>query len=83
MLMYFLLKPGSPTIIFLVLGLLLQITLSSTPLTVDSIEGRTFLHDQSKLLHEKYIQYASRVCLNDKFYSFQQFILLQSTVQEP
>lgn len=56
--------------LFFILRMSLQITSSSTPLTVDSIEGRTFLHDQSKLLHEKYIQYASRVCLNDLFYSF-------------
>uniref|UniRef100_A0A7I4E0B5 Nucleoporin Nup88 n=1 Tax=Physcomitrium patens TaxID=3218 RepID=A0A7I4E0B5_PHYPA len=38
-----------------------QIASSGTPLTVDSIEGRAFLHDQCKLLHEKYIQYAHRV----------------------
>lgn len=37
-----------------------QIAPSDTPLTVDSVEGRAFLHDQCKLLHEKYIQYAHR-----------------------
>lgn len=42
----------------------LQVASSGTPLTVDSVEGRAFLHDQSKLLHEKYIQYAHRVCLS-------------------
>ena len=30
-------------------------------LTTDSIEGREFLHDQWKLLHEKHIEYAHRV----------------------
>lgn len=38
-----------------------QVTLSGMPLTVDTIEGRTFLHDQCKLLREKYIEYAHRV----------------------
>ncbi|BBM97550.1 nuclear pore complex protein Nup88 [Marchantia polymorpha subsp. ruderalis] len=38
-----------------------QLTSMGAPLTVDSIEGRALLHDQCKLLHEKYIEYAHRV----------------------
>lgn len=38
-----------------------HVSSSGRPLTLDSIEGRTFLHDQCKLLHEKYIEYAHRV----------------------
>eukprot|EP00249_Psilotum_nudum_P014627 c24924_g1_i1 orf=961-2778(+) len=34
---------------------------SSRSFTLDSIEGRTFLHDQCEILHEKYIEYAHRV----------------------
>ncbi|XP_024531584.1 nuclear pore complex protein NUP88-like isoform X1 [Selaginella moellendorffii] len=34
---------------------------ASTPLTLNTVEGRSILHDQGKLLHEKYIEYAHRV----------------------
>ncbi|KAL2614047.1 hypothetical protein R1flu_025739 [Riccia fluitans] len=40
---------------------LTQLTTVGAPLTVESIEGRAFLHDQCKLLHEKYIEYSHRV----------------------
>lgn len=41
--------------------LLLQVSYSGRPLTLDTIEGKELLHDQWKLLHEKYIEYVHRV----------------------
>ncbi|KAJ7527441.1 hypothetical protein O6H91_16G054400 [Diphasiastrum complanatum] len=38
-----------------------QVTSSGSPLTLSTIEGRTLLHDQCKLLREKYIEYAHRM----------------------
>lgn len=40
----------------------LQVSNSGRPLTLDTIEGKELLHDQWKLLHEKYIEYIHRVC---------------------
>ncbi|CAM6088490.1 unnamed protein product [Calypogeia fissa] len=38
-----------------------QLISLGAPLSSETIEGRTFLHDQCKLLREKYIEYAHRV----------------------
>ncbi|MCO5546612.1 hypothetical protein L7F22_000042 [Adiantum nelumboides] len=46
-----------------------QVSMSERTLTVNSIEGKEILHDQWKLLHEKYIEYAHRVDVELKIHA--------------
>ncbi|KAI5056693.1 hypothetical protein GOP47_0028511 [Adiantum capillus-veneris] len=46
-----------------------QVSFSGRTLTVNSIEGKEILHDQWKLLHEKYIEYAHRVNVELKIHA--------------